>query len=53
MVWPLTVSLPPMPIEVGMVRTSAPLSYTLTCLVRSSAIETWASPMVKPTLVSC
>jgi hypothetical protein len=46
------VSVPPMPIEVGMVRTSLPLSKTVTCLVVSSAMETWESPMRKATCSS-
>ena len=43
---PAMVCVPPMPIDVGMVRTSLPLSKTLTWWVTSSAIDTCASPIL-------
>ena len=43
---PPIVCVPPMPIDVGMVRTSLPLSKTLTMWVLSSAIDTCASPIL-------
>ncbi len=52
MLLPPTFSVPPIPIEVGIVRTSAPLLKTLTCLVASSAMDTCASPIRNDTLVS-
>ena len=42
-----TVVVPPRPMEVGMVRTSLPLSKTLICLVMSLAMAMCESPMVK------
>ena len=44
-----TFSVPPRPIEVGMVRNSLPPSKTLTCLVASSATDTCEAPMVNVT----
>ena len=47
-----TAEVPPRPIEVGMVRTSFPLSKTLICLVMSLATEIRESPMVSVALAS-
>ncbi len=49
---PPTSSVPPIPMLVGIVRTSAPLLKTLICLVASSAMETCASPIRNETRLS-
>ena len=51
-VWPLTSSVPPMPIDVGIVRTVLPLLVTVTCLVVSSATAICESPMVNAVVAS-
>ncbi|CNK20395.1 Uncharacterised protein [Mycobacterium tuberculosis] len=51
-VCPAMFSVPPMPMDVGMVRTSLPLSKTVTSLVASSATDTCESPIRNNTRLS-
>ncbi|SKY68113.1 Uncharacterised protein [Mycobacteroides abscessus subsp. abscessus] len=44
---PLSVSVPGLPIDVGMLRMSLPSRLKTTCLVRSSAVTTIERPTVK------